>query len=61
MNAGDEYPPKATGKIEAGSFASILKSNRPRTLEFVDNWSIHYCLTIAGGTITGTANGGKLL
>lgn len=64
VNGGDEYPPKATSGIEAdtdmieeGSFASILKSKRGKTIEFVDNWSIHYCLTVKKGTITGTANG----
>lgn len=62
VNAGDEYPPKATGAIESdtieeGSFASILKSKRGKTIEFVDNWSIHYCLTVKKGKITGTANG----
>lgn len=66
VNAGDEYPPKATGGIESdtdmieeGSFASILKSKKGKKVEFVDNWNIHYCLAIKKGKISGTANGAQ--
>ena len=66
VNAGDEYPPKTPGTseynaiepytVEEGSFDSTLKAKKR---EFVDNWNIHYCLAIAKGKITGTANGAQ--
>lgn len=66
VNASDEYPPKASGTsgcgeiepytIEEGTFDDIQKVKKR---EFVDNWGIHYCLAIAKGKITGTANGAQ--
>lgn len=66
VNAGGEYPPKTSGvseygeiepnAIEEGTFDDILKVKKR---EFVDNWGIHYCLAIAKGKITGTANGAQ--
>ncbi|MBF8275391.1 MAG: hypothetical protein HW390_464 [Candidatus Brocadiaceae bacterium] len=67
VNAGDEYPPKTSSTSEAGAyvepytieegpFDDILKVKKR---EFVDNFGIHYCLAIAKGKITGTANGAQ--
>lgn len=67
VNASDEYPPKAVGVGESDAYVEayaaeegLLDSTlKGKKREFVDNWNIHYCLTIAKGKITGTANGAR--
>ena len=69
VNADDTYPPQGSGVSESkasisdmgeeSAFDSIQTSRRKRGIEFVDNWSIHYCLTASKGKITGKANGAQ--
>ncbi len=69
VNADDAYPPQGSGASESkaiksdvgeeSAIGSIQTSRKKRGIEFVDNWSIHYCLTASKGKITGKANGAQ--
>jgi hypothetical protein len=57
VQAAGVNPPKSSGKIKSGSFASVLAQGGIRNVKLVDNWGITYYLTLSGTKSGGTISG----